>query len=36
MVQTLSKDNILYYFDPQEFDYIVFDEVHGPSPSVTY
>lgn len=28
MVQTLSKDNILHYFDPQEFDYIVFDEVH--------
>lgn len=28
MAQTLSKDNILHYFDPQEFDYIVFDEVH--------
>ena len=28
MVQTLSKDNILNYFKPTEFDYIVFDEVH--------
>lgn len=28
MVQTLSKDDILNYFEPTEFDYIVFDEVH--------
>lgn len=28
MVQTLSKDEILNNFDPTEFDYIVFDEVH--------
>lgn len=28
MVQTLSKEEILNNFDPTEFDYIVFDEVH--------
>lgn len=28
MVQTLSKDDVLNYFEPTEFDYIVFDEVH--------
>ena len=28
MVQTLSKEGILNNFDPTEFDYIVFDEVH--------
>lgn len=28
MVQTLSKDEVLNYFEPTEFDYIVFDEVH--------
>lgn len=28
MIQTLSKDEVLYRFRPSEFDYIVFDEVH--------
>jgi superfamily II DNA or RNA helicase/HKD family nuclease len=28
MIQTLSKDEVLYRFRPDEFDYIVFDEVH--------
>jgi len=28
MVQTLSKDDKLNMFEPNEFDYIVFDEVH--------
>lgn len=28
MVQTLSKDDKLKMFEPNEFDYIVFDEVH--------
>ena len=28
MVQTLSKEEILNNFEPTEFDYIVFDEVH--------
>ncbi len=28
MVQTLSKEEVLNYFEPTEFDYIVFDEVH--------
>ena len=28
MVQTLSKDEVLNYFEPTEFDYIVFDEAH--------
>jgi superfamily II DNA or RNA helicase len=27
-IQTLSKDEILHSFDPEEFDYIVIDEVH--------
>ncbi len=27
-IQTLSKDNVLNSFDKEEFDYIVFDEVH--------
>jgi len=28
MIQTLSKDEVLHQFSPEEFDYIVFDEVH--------
>jgi superfamily II DNA or RNA helicase len=28
MIQTLSKDEVLHQFRPDEFDYIVFDEVH--------
>ncbi len=28
MIQTLSKDEVLHRFSPEEFDYIVFDEVH--------
>lgn len=28
MVQTLSKDDVLNFFEPDDFDYIVFDEVH--------
>lgn len=28
MVQTLSRENVLNYFDQKEFDYIIFDEVH--------
>ena len=28
MIQTLSKDEILHQFCPDEFDYILFDEVH--------
>ena len=28
MIQTLSKDEILHQFRPDEFDYILFDEVH--------
>ena len=27
-IQTISKDNILGQFDPEEFDYIAIDEVH--------
>ena len=28
MIQTLSKDEVLHQFRPDEFDYILFDEVH--------
>ena len=28
MIQTLAKDEMLYSFDPEEFDYIVVDEAH--------
>ncbi len=28
MIQTLSRDEYLHYFNPNDFDYIVFDECH--------
>lgn len=28
MIQTLAKDEVLNYFSPTEFDYIVYDEAH--------
>ena len=36
MVQTLLKDEVLNYFEPTEFDYIVFDEAYQVSSSATY